>query len=206
MRRPAALALALALVLTAAAPDSALAQHALVGLPLTDPAYTQLDGLMRQGCAAARVSQFRPFFVGDIRKALQQAERDSSCSGTLLRALRVRFPADTAPRDSARSRLSFGAAATLQGTGLKNGTFHPLWQDIRPTDQGEPAAVGIARVRLTYDGGPHVLLVTEAFGQTDVRNDPHIRESPFRNTSGVVGFQDAYISAEVGRASCRERV
>ena len=56
MRRPAALALALALVLTAAAPASALAQHALVGLPLTDPAYTQLDGLMRQGCAAARVS------------------------------------------------------------------------------------------------------------------------------------------------------
>jgi hypothetical protein len=197
MRRPAALALAL--VLTAAAPDSALAQHALVGLPLTDPAYTQLDGLMRQGCAAARVSQFRPFFVGDIRKALQQAEGDSSCSGTLLRALRVRFPADTAPRDSARSRVSFGAAATLQGTGLKNGTFHPLWQDVRPTDQGEPAVVGIARVRLTYDGGPHVLLVTEAFGQTDVRNDPHIRESPFRNTSGVVGFQDAYISAEVGK-------
>ena len=59
--------------------------------------------------------------------------------------------------------------------------------------------MGIGRIRLTYDGGPHVLLVTEAFGETDVRNDPHIRESPFRNTSGVVGFQDAYISAEVGK-------
>ena len=70
---------------------------------------------------------------------------------------------------------------------------------MRPTSEGEPAAVGIGRIRLTYDGGPHVLLVTEAFGETDVRNDPHIRESPFRNTSGVVGFQDAYITAQVSK-------
>lgn len=199
--RPRAAALALALTLGAAIanPQSALAQHALVGLPLTDPAYTQLDGLMRQGCAAARVSQFRPYFVGDIRSAIKAAESDSSCTGKLLSALRARFPADTAPRDSSRSRLSFGAAGTLQATGLENGTFYPLWEDVRPTSEGEPAVVGIGRIRLTYDGGPHVLLVTEAFGETDVRNDPHIRESPFRNTSGVVGFQDAYISAEVGK-------
>jgi hypothetical protein len=195
MRRAAALALALTVTVAA----EARAQHALAGLPLTDPAYTQLDGLMRQGCAAARVSQVRPFFVGDIRKAIGDAERDSSCAGKLLAALRARFPADTAPRDSSRSRLSFGAAGTLQGTGLENGTFHPLWEDVRPTSEGEPAIVGIGRIRLTYDGGPHVLLVSEAFGQTDVRNDPPIRESPFRNTSGVVGFQDAYISAEVGK-------
>jgi hypothetical protein len=197
--RAAALALALTLGAAVAVPHSALAQHALVGLPLTDPAYEQLDGLMRQGCAAARVSQFRPYFVGDIRTAIKAAESDSSCSGKLLSALRARFPADTAARDSSRSRLSFGAAGTLQATGLKNGTFHPLWEDVRPTSEGEPAVVGIGRIRLTYDGGPHVLLVTEAFGETDVRNDPHIRESPFRNTSGVVGFQDAYISAEVGK-------
>ncbi|HEV7766450.1 MAG TPA: hypothetical protein VGQ76_15710, partial [Thermoanaerobaculia bacterium] len=194
---------ALALALIVAAPVTARAQHALVGLPLDDPAYTQLDGLMRQGCAEARVSQFRPYFVGDIRKALKAAESDSACTAapvsTLLSALRLRFPADTAPRDTSRSRLSFGAAATLQATGLKNGTFHPLWQDVRPTSDGEPAAVGIGRIRLTYDGGPHVLLVTEAFGETDVRNDPHIRESPFRSTSGVVGFQDAYITAEVSK-------
>jgi hypothetical protein len=199
MQRAAALAFALTLVAAVAAPGSALAQHALVGLPLTDPAYTQLEGLTRQGCAEARVSQFRPYFVGDIRKAIKEAESDSSCSGKLLSALRTRFPADTAPRDTTRSRLSFGAAATLQGTGLKNGTFYPLWEDVRPTSEGEPAVVGVGRIRLTYDGGPHVLLVTEAFGETDVRNDPHIRESPFRNTSGVVGFQDAYISAEVGK-------
>ena len=127
---------------------------------------------MRQGCAAARVSQFRPYFVGDIRKAIKEAESDSSCAGKLLTALRARFPADTAPRDTSRSRLSFGAAGTLQGTGLKNGTFYPLWEDVRPTSEGEPAVVGIGRIRLTYDGGPHVLLVTEAFGETDVRNDP----------------------------------
>ncbi|MEO6210362.1 MAG: hypothetical protein ABIQ10_09585 [Gemmatimonadaceae bacterium] len=182
-----------------AAPVNAFAQHALVGLPLTDPAYTQLDGLMRQGCAEARVSQFRPFFVGDIRKAIKAAESDSSCTGMLLSSLRMRFPEETAPRDTSRSRLSFGAAGTLQGTGLKNGTFRPLWQDVRPTDAGEPAVVGVGRVRLTLDGGPHLLLVTEAFGETDVRNDPTIRESPFRNTHGVLGFQDAYISAQVSK-------
>jgi len=190
---------AIALAITFATPITALAQHALVGLPLTDPAYVQLDGLMRQGCAEARVSQFRPFFVGDIRKAISAAEGDSTCKGTLLSALRVRFPEDTAPRDTSRSRLSFGAAGTLQATGLKNGTFRPLWQDVRPTSDGEPAAVGIGRIRLTYDGGPHVLLVTEAFGETDVRNDPTIRESPFRSTSGVVGFQDAYITVQVSK-------
>ncbi len=195
MSRP----VALALTVLAAAPFTAHAQHALVGLPLADPAYTQLDGLMRQGCAAARISQYRPFFVGDIRKALKAAESDSACVGTLLSALRLRFPEDTAPRDTTRSRLSFGAAGTLQATGLKNGTFRPLWQDVRPTSEGEPAAVGIGRIRLTYDGGPHVLLVTEAFGETDVRNDPTIRESPFRNTSGVVGFQDAYITVQVSK-------
>ena len=197
MRRLASRAVALALSITA--PATALAQHALVGLPLTDPAYVQLDGLMRQGCAEARVSQFRPFFVGDIRHALSAAESDSRCTGTLLSALRLRFPADTAPRDTSRSRLSFGAAGTLQATGLKNGTFRPLWQDVRPTSQGEPAAVGVGRIRLTYDGGPHVLLVTEAFGETNVRNDPTVRESSFRNTSGVVGFQDAYITAQVSK-------
>ena len=200
MRRIAARAFALALLVV---PATARAQHALVGLPLDDPAYTQLDGLMRQGCAEARVSQFRPYFVGDIRKALKAAESDSACTAapvsTLLSALRLRFPIDTAPRDTSRSRLSFGAAATVQATGLKNGTFYPLWQDVRPKSEGEPAAVGIGRIRLTYDGGPHVLLVTEAFGETDVRNDPHIRESPFRNTSGVVGFQDAYITAQVSK-------
>ncbi len=188
-----------AMAITLAAPVNAFAQHALVGLPLTDPAYTQLDGLMRQGCAEARVSQFRPFFVGDIRNAIKAAESDSSCTGMLLSSLRLRFPEDTAPRDTSRSRLSFGAAGTLQATGLKNGTFRPLWQDVRPTAAGEPAVVGVGRVRLTLDGGPHLLLVTEAFGETDVRNDPTIRESPFRSTHGVLGFQDAYISAQVSK-------
>ncbi len=197
MRAPFLRAIAAALIV--AAPLAARAQHALVGLPLSDPAYVQLDGLMRQGCAAARVSQFRPFFVGDIRRAIKDAESDSACVGTLLKALQLRFPQDSAPRDTSRSRLSFGAAATLRGTGLKNGTFRPLWEDIRPTGDGEPPVVGMGRIRLTYDGGPHLLLMTEAFGETDVRNDPTIRESPFRSTSGVVGFQDAYITAEVSK-------
>ena len=70
---------------------------------------------------------------------------------------------------------------------------------MRPTSEGENPVVGIARIRLTFDGGPHLVIVSEAFGQAGVRNDPHIRESPFRNTSGVVGFQDAYINAEVGK-------
>jgi hypothetical protein len=189
----------LALALGVAAPVAARAQHALVGLPLTDPAYAQLDGLMRQGCAEARVSQFRPFFVGDIRSALKAAAGDASCKGALLSALEARFPQDTASGDSTAHGLTFGAAGTLQATGLKNGTFYPLWEDVRPTSQGEQPVVGIARIRLTFDGGPHLLFVSEAFGQAGVRNDPHIRESPFRSTSGVVGFQDAYLSAEVGK-------
>ncbi|MEP7066124.1 MAG: hypothetical protein ABI889_08845 [Gemmatimonadota bacterium] len=192
-------AAALALALTVATPISTLAQHALVGLPLSDPAYTQLDGLSRQGCAEARVSQFRPFFVGDIREALKNAAADSSCVGTLLTALRARFPQDTLPGDTTQRGLTFGAAGTIQATGLKNGTFYPLWEDVRPKSAGEQPVVGIGRIRLTFDGGPHLLIVSEAFGQTGVRNDPHIRESPFRSTSGVVGFQDAYISAGVGK-------
>jgi hypothetical protein len=197
--RPVFPALSWLVALLAAAPLALAAQHPLVGLPLTDPAYVQLDGLMRQGCAEARVSQFRPFFVGDIRAALRAAAGDSSCAGVLLTALQARFPADSAPRDTSRSRLSFGAAATVQATGLRNGEFRPLWRDVRPTAEGDPPVVGIGRIRLTYDGGPHVLLVTEAFGETDTRNDPHTRESPLRSTSGVVGFQDAYISAQAGK-------
>ncbi len=199
MRQLLSRVIATALTALAVAPATVYAQHALMGLPLTDPAYTQLDGLMRQGCMPARVSQYRPYFVGDIRRALKSAESDSSCVGILLSTLRLRFPEDTTPRDTSRSRLSFGAAATLQGTGLKNGTFRPLWRDVRTTSEGEPAVVGIGRIRLAYDGGPHLLLVTEAFGETNVRNDPTTRESPFRNTSGVVGFQDAYIAVEVSK-------
>jgi hypothetical protein len=84
----AALVSACALALVAA---PARAQHPLVSLPLDDPAYEQLAGLDRQGCAPARVSSFRPYLARDVRRALRRAAGDSACRGILLDALSLRF-------------------------------------------------------------------------------------------------------------------
>ncbi|HVP70344.1 MAG TPA: hypothetical protein VMS45_03405, partial [Gemmatimonadaceae bacterium] len=50
-----------ALSVLAAGATLAAAQHPLVTLPLSDPAYIQLDALVRQGCVAARLSPYRPY-------------------------------------------------------------------------------------------------------------------------------------------------
>jgi len=60
---------------------------------MDDPAYEQLAGLDRQGCAAARVSPFRPWLARDVRRALRRAAADSTCRGILLDALSLRFTA-----------------------------------------------------------------------------------------------------------------
>jgi len=126
----------------------AAAQHPLVTLPLDDPAYAQLDGLVQLGCGAARVSAFRPFMVKDVRAALRSAKSESMCGGRVLDALASRFLADSVAADSAAdaktNRIRFGALASLQATGLDNGEMYPLWDDIRPTGQGTPPAVGTA--------------------------------------------------------------
>lgn len=180
----------------------AAAQHALVGLELDDPAYVQLDGLVQLGCGAARVSAYRPFMIKDIRAALRAARDEPACRGRLLDALTGRFLGDSVATDSAagagRHALHFGAAATIQATGLHGGTIYPLWDDVRPTSQGEPAALGVGRLRLSFDGGPNVVLVSEAYGQTGRRNDPTVRADPFRHTSGIIDFNDAYASGKLG--------
>ena len=97
--------------LLAAAPAGA--QHPLVSLPLDDPAYEQLAGLDRQGCAPARVSPFRPYLSRDVRRALRRAAADSACTGALLDELSRRFTvAAPAPAPVVRDTL---APDTLAG-------------------------------------------------------------------------------------------
>lgn len=197
MRGARAVVVAAAVTLVSATAD---AQHALVMLPLDDPAYHQMEGLVRQGCDVARVSPYRPYLVRDIRRALARSRDATPCAGALLDALSARFPEpDVQQSDSAtENAVSFGAAVTLRATGLNKGEFRPLWRDIRPTDAGAPEAVGIARGRLTWNGGRHVVAVTEAYAQTNTRNDPHTRARPFRSTEGVLDFDDAYINGRIG--------
>src|SRR5579863_10132800 len=131
-------------------------QPGLVTLPLEDPAYTQLAALERLGCAPARVSPNRPYAVGAIRSALETARTQRQCVGSLLDALRARFapaPADTMPA------LRGGAAATVRATGLSNGVFRPLWENVRPTGEGAPPLVGELEPRVTWSDGHHVAVV-----------------------------------------------
>ena len=186
-------------VLLACLAGPAAAQHPLAGLPLDDPAYVQLDGLVQLGCGAARVSAFRPFMVKDIQAALHAAASEPACAGRILNQLTARFLLHPPVADSTASRLRLGAAVTLRATGLTGGTIDPLWQDVRPTSQGDPPLVGLGRVRVTWNGGPDVLLVSEAYGETQFRNDPTVRAKPFRSTSGIIDFSDAYASGRLGR-------
>src|SRR4051812_24594617 len=179
--------LAAAIVALVALASPSEAQHPLTGLPLSDPAYVQLDALARQGCAPARISPYRPFFVKDIRRALAAATKERSCAGALLHALQARFNRDSIARvDSGSSHgtgLAFGSALTLAATGLANGEFRPLWKDVRPASAGDAPVIGDARLRLTWDGGPRLLIVSEGFVQTSTRNDPQNRDELLRHTS-----------------------
>ncbi|HEX6534971.1 MAG TPA: capsule assembly Wzi family protein [Gemmatimonadaceae bacterium] len=201
IRRGVAAALAAALALVAGSARAARAQqHPLVTLPLDDPAYVQLDALVDMGCGAARVSAFRPYMVKDVRHAIGAASAPGAaraCGGAILAALRERFAAapDSAPRDG----FTAGAEATLRATGLSGGEFRPLWRDIRGTGAGDPAAVGIARARLSWSGGPDIVAVSEAYAETDRRNDPTVRAKQLRRTSGVIDFSEAYLAGRVGR-------
>ena len=174
-------------------------QHPLVSLPLNDPAYAQLDGLMRQGCVPARLSPYRPYLVLAVRQALIAAHTAPHCAGPILELLTARFARDTGMvNDTSDARLRFGVLASLIGTGQTNGTVLPLWRDVRSVDSGPQPLVGYAAARLSFNGGPHFAAVTELFAQTGVRDDPTIREESFRHGSGVVGVNQAYFSARTG--------
>ena len=194
--------------------SSAEAQHALLPLPLSDVAYVQLDALERQGCASARVSPYRPYLVGAIREAVAKARQDPWCAGRILLALDQRFAPDSAPQDSLWAdgawvkttppspddeALRLGGAATLRATALSEGEFRPLWMDVRPSDEGSPPAVATVRARVTWAAGRNVVAVAEAFGQSHRRNDPRIRGRAFRNTTGVLDFDEAHITGKIGR-------
>lgn len=175
----------------------AAAQHALLALPLDDPAYVQLDVLARGGCRGARVSAFRPYLSGWIRSALDRARSEQRCQGRLLEHLLLRF---AAPADSTldEPRLRAGGALTLEGTLLGEREFRPLWRDVRGRAEGTPPLVARANGRVTWDGGPHVLAVADAYAVSNRRNDPTLRGQGFRGSEAVVDFAEASLSARVG--------
>lgn len=165
-----------------------------MALPLGDPAYAQLDALERSGCEAARVSVARPYDIRSIRWALDAATRDARCTGKLLNALRTRFartPADTG--NSVRA----GAAATVRATGLVNGEFLPLWENVRPSGQGDPPLVGQANLRLSWGNGDQIIVVGDAYVESNSRNDPLSSERQFRQSTAVIDMDEAYVA---GRA------
>jgi len=177
------------------------AQHQLVSIPLSDPVYVQIDGLLRQGCRAAMVSPFRPYLASQIRSAVTRARGESSCAGTIRDALERRFSAisaDTTVLDSLRSRFAFGAAATLRTLARRDMEYRPLWRDVRPDSLGDPVATGIVRARVTWNGGERIVAVAEGYGQTSRRNDPHVRGRGFRQSEAVVDFADAYVTGSLG--------
>ncbi|HJU66866.1 MAG TPA: capsule assembly Wzi family protein [Gemmatimonadaceae bacterium] len=213
-----------ALALAAFPSASASAQHDLFTLPIADPAYRQLDGLQRTGCVAARVSPYRPYLVSGIRRALVAAVRDETCRGAILDALVRRFRPDTTspppipepgalppvgpvmlediadqPEEEDPTGLGVGAEGGVRLTSLSRGVVRPLWLDARPTAEGDPSAVGFARLRVTWDGGDRIAAVAEATAQTHAKNDPLVRARAFRETSGVFDFTEAYVNARLGR-------
>ena len=188
-----------ALSVLAAGATLAAAQHPLVTLPLSDPAYIQLDALVRQGCVAARLSPYRPYMVLAVRQALVAAEKEPRCAGAILELLANRFARDTGwVHDTSGSRLRFGTEVTVEGTALSNGVITPLWRDVRPVDSGPQPLILIPRARLTFNGGPNFVAMSEVFAQSGVRDDPTIREENFRHGQGVIGVNEAYFNGRLG--------
>jgi hypothetical protein len=215
-----------ALALAASPFASASAQHDLLTLPIADPAYRQFEGLARSGCYPARVSPYRPYLLSAIRRALVSGVRDSTCHSQLLDELVRRFRPDTSPptplpapgaippvgpvrlEDIAQrpdeeepTGLGIGGEAVIRLTSLSNGEFRPLWLDVRPTAEGAPSAVGLARLRVSWDGGDRIAAVAEVTGQSHARNDPLTRARALRTTSGVFDFTEAYVNARLGRVA-----
>ena len=205
---------ALALWLLAAAASGAAAQASPLPLPLHDPAYLVLEGLENSGCAAARVSPYKPYLVSRIREAMRRATNDAMCAPALVTALTERFgsPPDSAPSSergsSTRSadgaglpdtaRFNLGASVTARAVALGRDVYRPLWLDLRPGSEGDPAVMGIARVRGRYAPTPQTVGVIEAYAQTHARNDPLVRARQLRSTTGVVGISEATFAGAFG--------
>lgn len=175
---------------------SASAQHPLLALPLDDPGYVQLDALANGGCAAARVSPFRPYLIGWIRTALEQARSEPRCRTALLDHLIGRF--GTATDTSGASSVRFGAAATVAATAIGDAEFRPFWRDLRPRADGTPPVVGRINGRVVWNGGPQVLAMADAYAASNMRNDPALRGRGFRGTEAIVDFAEAILAGRVG--------
>lgn len=184
------------------------AQDAPLSIPLHDPAYAALQGLERSGCAAARVSPYRPFSVPQVRAALARALNDGRCTGGVLDALVARYGA--AATDSAApvqggagaagaaAPVHVGGSATLRATSLGTGEFRPLWEDLRTDAEGDPPVVGLVRVRARWAPRANVVGVVEGYAQSHRRNDPLMRARQLRSTSGAVGISEATLAAAWG--------
>ena len=178
-----------------ALPQVARAQFGLVTLPVNDPAYVQLEGLERGGCAAARVSVDRPYQVRLIRAALVVARRQAGCAGPVLDALEQRFAIQPADKGTG---LRAGGELSLQATSYHNGVFEPLWDNVRPTSAGDAPVVATLRGRLTWGDGDVAAIVVDGFATTSYANNPTLSARVFRHTSGVVDFSEAYATARAG--------
>ncbi|HXY32143.1 MAG TPA: capsule assembly Wzi family protein [Gemmatimonadaceae bacterium] len=191
-------------VLSLAAAVRALAQHPLMTVPIDDPIYVQLDGLLHRGCEAAFVSPNRPFMVSQIRRALEKAKGMPRCASKVLDELQHRFAvgdsASNFVRDSVEGKVAAhgGVEATVRLTGLAKGEFYPLWQDVKPTSDGDPPFNFILTGRAWVGLTQQALIVVQAYGETDTRNDPTVRAQPFRSTSGVIDFNEAYFVGRLG--------
>lgn len=182
-----------------AAPVTLRAQHPLATLPFDDPAYEVLDGLVRTGCAPARVSAYRPFVVRDIRSALIAADSDRACAASLVSALHARFDRDTLDLfNDGDGVFGGGAALTVAATQLSNGEFRPLWRGIRPKDEGDAPLTATARARISW-GARKLYAVAEGIAYTSRRNDPSNRQKALRRTSGAVDFGESYFNIQVGK-------
>ena len=206
----------LALVLVSGAARHAGAQHPLSTLPLDDPAYQALAGLERLGCAPARVSAFRPYYVGDVRSAITAMRADSSCPARLVRPLSGRFFATEvrtlAPiRDSLlqrpdtlipiapdEPRLTGGAVADLAFTSLSKGEYRPLWRDVRPDSEGDPSLRASLRGRGTWSAGPRFVATSELWLESNRRNDPQVRSKKLRDSGGFLDVSEAYMNGRLG--------
>jgi hypothetical protein len=189
-------------VALAAVAASARAQHDLTTLPLDDPAYEQLGALSRAGCVHGRPSPFRPYLVGDVRRALEASAGDDRCAGAVREALAARFLSDNGAvgpaAADARSGLRLGGVVEARATAVGEREFRPFFAGTRPDSLGDPAFVGRGRARVSWDGGPSVAAVLEGYAQTDRRNDPTLRGRGFRQTEGVVDISEAYLVARTG--------
>jgi hypothetical protein len=178
------------------------AQHPLVTLPLDDPVYVQLDGLVHQGCTAARPSIVRPYTVALVREAVEVATGDGRCRGPVLDVVRARFAVGdggvAGGPPAGVSGLRGGLAAYVRLATRRNLEFRPLWRDVRPDSEGDPTAVGLLAGRVTWEGSPGVVAVLEGYAQSDRRNDPTVRSRGFRQTRGVVDVSEGYVAGRAG--------